>query len=259
MLADGDAWIRPGGESSRLAGRSTRLTTVDLTVAHEKAEGWKQTKDQIHATVLREGWSDKAGAFTQYFGSDELDASVLMMPLVGFLPATDPRMLATIEATAEYLTDERGVVYRYGTRGGGPEGREGAFLLCTFWLAHALALAGRPERARQVFERVISYLNDLGLLAEEVDPGTGELLGNFPQAFSHIGLVNAASAISEAEIRQTPRPAGLADPRPVIGDAMRSRWARGRARSAPGRRHHRERADDRPAGVHGPAGSAASS
>ena len=180
--------------------------------AHDKVEGWKQTKDQIHATVLREGWSEKAGAFTQYFGSDDLDASTLMMPLVGFLSATDPRMLATIEAITEHLTDERSLVYRYDTRGGGLEGREGAFLLCTFWLAQALALADRPGRARQVFERAISYLNDLGLLAEEVDPATGELLGNFPQAFSHIGLVNAASAISEAEKRQTPRPAGQAAP-----------------------------------------------
>jgi alpha,alpha-trehalase len=185
------------------------IKLADLLGAHDKVEGWKQTRDQIHATVLREGWSEKAGAFTQYFGADDLDASALMMPLVGFLPATDPRMLATIEAIAEHLTHERGLVYRYNTRGGdGLEGREGTFLLCTFWLAQALALADRPERAQQVFEAAISHLNDLGLLAEEVDPGTGELLGNFPQAFSHIGLVNAASAISEAEKRQTPRPTG---------------------------------------------------
>jgi alpha,alpha-trehalase len=179
--------------------------------AHDKVEGWMRTKDQIHETVLREGWSEKAGAFTQFFGSDDLDASALMMPLVGFLPAADPRMLATIEAIAEHLTHEQGLVYRYDTRGAGREGQEGTFLLCTFWLAHALALAGRPGRARQVFEGAICYLNDLGLLAEEVDPCTGELLGNFPQAFSHIGLVNAASAISEAE-RQTPRQGGRGAP-----------------------------------------------
>jgi alpha,alpha-trehalase len=94
-----------------------------------------------------------------------------MMPIVGFMPATDPRVLATIDAIAERLTDERGLVYRHDTRGGadGLEGREGTFVLCTFWLA--LALAGRPERARHVFERAITYLNDVGLLAEEVDPG----------------------------------------------------------------------------------------
>jgi GH15 family glucan-1,4-alpha-glucosidase len=113
-------------------------------------------------------------------------------------------VLATIDAIAQRLTDERGLVYRYDTGGGadGLEGREGTFVLCTFWLAQALALAGQPGRARHVFERAITYLNDVGLLAEEVDPATGELLGNFPQAFSHIGLINAAWAISEAERRQ---------------------------------------------------------
>ena len=113
------------------------------------------------------------------------------------------RLLATIDATAARLTDRRGLVYRYRTEGGvdGLAGEEGTFLLCTFWLAHALALAGEVERARTVFERAIAYVNDVGLLAEEVDPASGELLGNFPQAFSHIGLVNAAWAISEAERR----------------------------------------------------------
>jgi len=124
-----------------------------------------------------------------------------MMPIVGFLPAGDERMLATIEAIGDRLTDERGLVYRYDTRRGGDglPGREGTFMLCTFWLAQALAMAGRPGPAREVFGHAIRYCNDLGLLAEEVHPGTGELLGNFPQAFSHIGLINAAWAISEAE------------------------------------------------------------
>ena len=126
-----------------------------------------------------------------------------MMPIVGFLPPDDPRVLATIDAINDRLTDRRGLVYRYRTEGGvdGLAGGEGTFLLCTFWLAQALAMAGRLDRARAVFERAIGYANDLGLLAEEIDPGTGELLGNFPQAFSHIGLVNAAWAITEAETR----------------------------------------------------------
>jgi GH15 family glucan-1,4-alpha-glucosidase len=172
--------------------------------AGDRVERWQQTRDEIHATVIREGWSAKALAFTQYFGSEDLDASNLMMPIVGFLPATDPRVLSTIDAIEARLTDARGLVYRYDTRGGidGLQGREGTFLLCTFWLAQALAMAGRTERAREVFECAISYRNDLGLLAEEVDSDTGELLGNFPQAFSHIGLVNAAWAISEAERQQ---------------------------------------------------------
>ena len=107
-------------------------------------------------------------------------------------------MLATINATAERLTDENGLVYRYLAHDG-LEGEEGTFLLCTFWLAEALALAGEVGRARETFERAIVYVNDVGLLAEEVDAENGELLGNFPQAFSHIGLVNAAWAISQAE------------------------------------------------------------
>jgi GH15 family glucan-1,4-alpha-glucosidase len=112
-------------------------------------------------------------------------------------------MLATIDAVAARLTDERGLVYRYRTEGGvdGLAGDEGTFLLCTFWLAEALAGAGQVDRARDVFDRAARYCNDLGLLAEEIDPATGDLLGNFPQAFSHIGLVNAAWAISQASER----------------------------------------------------------
>jgi GH15 family glucan-1,4-alpha-glucosidase len=152
---------------------------------------------------VTKGWSDRAKAFTQSFGSDELDASNLMVSLVGFLPADDPRVLATIDATEDRLTDERGLVFRYRSHDG-LEGEEGTFLLCTFWLAQALALAGQPSRARTVFERAAAFVNDIGLLAEEVHPVSGELLGNFPQAFSHIGLVNAAWAISESERRAHP-------------------------------------------------------
>jgi GH15 family glucan-1,4-alpha-glucosidase len=178
------------------------IALSDKLGAVDRVASWKRTMEEIHETVVREGWSDKAGAFTQYFGSDDLDASNLMMPIVGFLPAKDPRMLCTIEAIEQRLTDERGLVFRYDTHGGvdGLEGEEGTFVLCTFWLAQALALADKPERARAVFERAVAYVNDLGLLAEEVDD-KGELLGNFPQAFSHIGLINAAWAISQAELR----------------------------------------------------------
>ncbi|MFZ0665469.1 MAG: glycoside hydrolase family 15 protein [Acidimicrobiales bacterium] len=170
--------------------------------ASDRVGAWKQTQDEIREAILTKGWSDRAKAFTQSFGSDDLDASNLMLPLVGFLPATDPRVLSTIEATVEHLTDERGLVYRYRSHDG-LGGEEGTFLLCTFWLAQALAVSGQPARARTVFERAIAFVNDVGLLAEEVDPSSGELLGNFPQAFSHIGLVNAAWAISQAELPQT--------------------------------------------------------
>jgi alpha,alpha-trehalase len=172
---------------------------ADLLGATSKAGAWAQAADEIRQTVLRAGWSDEVQAFTQYFGGTGLDASNLMMPIVGFLPADDPRMLATIEAIADRLTDERGLVYRYRTEDGvdGLAGDEGTFLLCTFWLAQALAMSGQVDRARGVFDRAVAYANDVGLLAEEVDPASGELLGNFPQAFSHIGLVNAAWAISQ--------------------------------------------------------------
>ena len=176
------------------------IALADRIGATDRVDSWTKTRDEIFEMVVRDGWNEKAGAFTQYVGSDALDASNLMLPIVGFLPADDPRMLATIDATEAQLTDERGLVYRYRTEGGvdGLEGEEGTFLLCTFWLAQALALSGQVERATAVFERAVGYANDVGLLAEEVDEDSGELLGNFPQAFSHIGLVNAAWAISEA-------------------------------------------------------------
>jgi GH15 family glucan-1,4-alpha-glucosidase len=181
------------------------ITLADLLTAGDRVDRWKASRDEIWETVVRDGWSDEASAFTQYVGSTALDASNLMMPIVGFLPADDPRMLATIDAIAERLTDERGLVYRYRTQEGvdGLAGEEGTFLLCTFWLAQALAQSGQVERAKAVFENAVAFVNDVGLLAEEVDPDTGELLGNFPQAFSHIGLVNAAWAIAEAERRTT--------------------------------------------------------
>ncbi len=169
--------------------------------AQDRVEEWRRVQGEIFEAIVTNGWSDAAGAFTQSFDSDELDASNLMMVLVGFLPADDPRILATIDATEARLTDERGLVYRYRSHDG-LEGEEGTFLLCTFWLAHAMALTDQPDRARAVFERAAAFVNDVGLLAEEVDADTGELLGNFPQAFSHIGLVNAAWAISEAERRR---------------------------------------------------------
>jgi GH15 family glucan-1,4-alpha-glucosidase len=180
--------------------RAIRLAAV--LGAGERVEAWRTVQHEIRTAVLEDGWNEEVGAFVQSFGSRDLDASNLMMPIVGFLPADDPRMLATIEAIERDLTDDRGLVYRYRAEGGvdGLAGGEGTFLLCTFWLAEALALAGLSERAREVFEKAIAHCNDVNLLAEEVDEQSGELLGNFPQAFSHIGLINAAWAIARAEL-----------------------------------------------------------
>jgi GH15 family glucan-1,4-alpha-glucosidase len=166
--------------------------------ALDRVDRWTAIRDEINDAIMTHGWSERVGAFTQSFGGDELDASTLMMPIVGFIPADHPRMLATIDAVAEQLSDERGLIYRYRSADGF-DGDEGSFLLCTFWLAQAQAQAGRLGAARASFERAAAYANDVGLLSEEVDASSGELLGNFPQAFSHVGLVNAAWAIAEAE------------------------------------------------------------
>src|SRR6266498_1061985 len=171
---------------------------ADLLHATDRVADWEARREQIRTAILAHGWSDRAGAYAQAFGSDDLDASSLMLAITGFLPAEDPRMKATIDATAERLTRNRGLVYRYRAPDG-LEGEEGTFLLFTFWLAQAQALAGEVERAKATFETAIGFASDVGLLAEEVDPGSNEMIGNFPQAFSHIGLVNAAWAIALAE------------------------------------------------------------
>jgi alpha,alpha-trehalase len=206
--SDQGIWEVRGGPRHFLYSKLMCWVALDCAVdladrlgAQDHVARWTETREQIREAILTEGWSERAQAFTQAFGSDELDASALMMPIVGFLSASDPRMLATIHAIGDQLTDERGLVYRYRAHDG-LEGGEGTFLLCTFWLAQALAMADEIAEARTVFERAVAYRNDVGLLAEEVDEATGELLGNFPQAFSHIGLVNAAWAISQAEAGQ---------------------------------------------------------
>jgi GH15 family glucan-1,4-alpha-glucosidase len=178
------------------------ITLAPQLSAQHKVAQWAADRDQIRTAILERGWSEKAGAFTQAFGTDDLDASNLMLAITGFLPGGDPRMKATIDATAARLTDEHGLVYRYLAHDG-LAGDEGTFLLCTFWLAHAQALAGEVDQATATFERAVTAINDIGLLAEEVDPASGEMIGNFPQAFSHIGLVNAAWAISQARQRST--------------------------------------------------------
>jgi GH15 family glucan-1,4-alpha-glucosidase len=186
--------------------------------AGDRTGEWAATRDKIRAAILERGWNEQAGAFTQAFGSEDLDASSLMLAITGFLPGDDPRMKATVDAIAARLTDERGLVYRYLAHDG-LTGEEGTFLLCTFWLAHAQALAGELDQATTTFGRAIAAINDVGLLAEEVHPASGEMIGNFPQAFSHIGLINAAWAIAQAQDRAAGqgRPAG-ADSGPAQKD-----------------------------------------
>jgi GH15 family glucan-1,4-alpha-glucosidase len=166
-------------------------------------ERWKQTRDEIHEEVCERGYDRERGAFTQYYGSRELDASVLNIPLVGFLPGTDERVTGTIEAISRDLGRD-GFVSRYSTSDtdDGLPGDEGQFLACSFWLVSALALNDRVGEARALFERLLALRNDLGLLAEEYDVRRQRQVGNFPQAFSHLTLIGAATAISAAETKQ---------------------------------------------------------
>jgi GH15 family glucan-1,4-alpha-glucosidase len=161
-------------------------------------ERWRKVRDAIHADVCRHGYDAERGAFVQFYGSKLLDASLLMIPLVGFLPCDDQRVRRTVEAIERHLARD-GFVARYHTHpdvDGLPPG-EGAFLPCSFWLADNLALLGRRAEARALFERLLAVRNDVGLLAEEYDPDAGRLLGNFPQTFSHVGLVNTARNLTE--------------------------------------------------------------
>jgi len=162
-------------------------------------ERWKQVRDEIHAEVCEQGYDGERRTFTQYYGSSELDASVLNIPLVGFLPGTDERVTGTIDAVSRELGRD-GFVSRYSTAetDDGLAGDEGQFLACSFWLVSALAMNGRVDEARSLFERLVGLANDLGLLAEEYDVGRGRQVGNFPQAFSHLTLILAARAIAAA-------------------------------------------------------------
>jgi GH15 family glucan-1,4-alpha-glucosidase len=165
-------------------------------------EQWRQTRDEIHQEICDRGYDRERRTFTQYYGSSELDASVLNIPLVGFLPGTDERVTGTIDAVSRELGRD-GFVSRYSTShtDDGLTGDEGQFLACSFWLVSALAANGRTQEARILFERLLGLTNDLGLLAEEYDVARQRQVGNFPQAFSHLTLVLAAQAITTAEAR----------------------------------------------------------
>jgi GH15 family glucan-1,4-alpha-glucosidase len=171
-------------------------------------ERWRLVRDAIHADVCRQGYDAEVGAFVQSYGSKRLDASLLIIPLVGFLPPGDERVQRTVRAIERHLTRD-GFVTRYHTHpdiDGLPPG-EGAFMPCSFWLADNLALQGRLAEARELFERLLAVRNDVGLVAEQYDPAAGRLLGNFPHTFSHVGLVNTARNLIE--------PGGPAEHRPA--------------------------------------------
>ncbi len=177
------------------------VDTVERFDLPGPVDRWRRIRQEIHDEVCREGFHTELNSFTQSYGTTELDASTLLIPLVGFLPPDDPRVVGTVEAVQRHLTRD-GFVERYRPQErndvDGLPGGEGVFLPCSFWLVDALLLLGRDEEARALFERLLGIRNDLGLLSEEYDPVERRLLGNFPQAFTHVGLVNSASNISHA-------------------------------------------------------------
>ena len=170
------------------------VRSVETQGMEGPVDRWRAIRDAIHSDVCEHGYDAELGSFTQSYGSKELDASLLLIPLVGFLPATDSRVRGTIDAVERGLV-EHGFVLRYRTRESGVDGLpagEGVFLPCSFWLVDCLELLGRHDEAHALFERLLSLANDVGLLSEEYDPVAGRLLGNFPQAFTHLALVNSA-------------------------------------------------------------------
>jgi GH15 family glucan-1,4-alpha-glucosidase len=179
------------------ADRGARLAMLREDEA--TAERWRAAAAEMHADICEHG-VDERGVFTQHYETTALDASVLLMPLVRFLPADDPRIIATINAIAEELTDD-GLVLRYRTEetDDGLSGEEGTFTICSFWLVSALSEIGENERARDLCEKLLSYASPLQLYAEELDPRTGRHLGNFPQAFTHLALINATMHVIRAE------------------------------------------------------------
>jgi GH15 family glucan-1,4-alpha-glucosidase len=161
---------------------------------------WRQTRDRIHQEVCREAWNEELRSFTQTYGSKSLDASLLLLPLVGFLPPSDPRIASTVDAIQKYLMRD-GLLLRYDTASGAdglPTG-DGAFIACSFWLVNVLSLLGRNDEAKCKFEELLKLQNDVGLLSEEYDTQRQRQIGNFPQALSHIALVNAAFEVSDAK------------------------------------------------------------
>jgi GH15 family glucan-1,4-alpha-glucosidase len=193
------------------------LTMADATDYEAPTDEWESVRADIKERVLDEGFDKGMGSFTRSFETQKVDASLLRLPVVGFLEPDDDRIVGTIETVRERLGTENGLVYRYDTDDG-LEGEENPFVLCSFWLVDALALAGRREEARDFYESVLEHATSLGLFAEQVDEETGEQRGNFPQAFSHLGLINSAIYVREGADPRTPTPIGVDAPDGTSGD-----------------------------------------
>ncbi|BCB74945.1 glycoside hydrolase family 15 protein [Phytohabitans flavus] len=198
---DAGMWEARDAERHYVSSKVQCWTALDRAVRHGTRLGdsadvarWAAARDEVRDAVLTRGWNERLGAYTGAFDSENLDASVLIMPLVGFLPADDPRMRSTMRVVEQKLS-HNGLLRRW-------DGDPAGFVICSFWLVGCLALVGEVDRAGELFEQLAARTNDLGLYAEQIDPTTGEQLGNFPQAFSHIGLINAAGQLTEADERR---------------------------------------------------------
>lgn len=220
MQPDEGIWEVRGGHRHFTYSKVMAWVAIDRAIKSIEKFGvtgpiarWRRLRDRIHRQVCRRGYDDDARAFVQAYGSPELDASALLMPLVGFLPPDDPRIASTVEAIGRRLT-HHGLIRRYepSRAPDGVEGSEGAFLACSFWYVDCLVLLGRRDEACELFERLLDHCNDVGLLAEEYDPVNKRMLGNFPQAFSHVALINSAHNLSKpskpAEQRSEARSVG---------------------------------------------------
>jgi GH15 family glucan-1,4-alpha-glucosidase len=203
-LPDEGIWETRGGPQHFVHSKVMAWLALDYAVKrHERfdgsgdVKGWRKNREMLHKEICAKGFDKKLNSFTQSYGSKVLDASCLRMALVGFLPVDDPRIVGTIEAIQKYLTKD-GLVQRYNTAktSDGLKGGEGTFLACSFWMASCLWLIGRKEEATQMFERLLALRNDVGLLSEEYDPQAKRMLGNFPQALSHIALAHTAFTLS---------------------------------------------------------------
>ncbi|MEE8637902.1 MAG: glycoside hydrolase family 15 protein, partial [Candidatus Margulisiibacteriota bacterium] len=183
---------------------------IKIAELKDVPDQWSKAKEEIKEAILERGFSKKLNSFVQSFDSETLDATSLLIPLMNFLPPDDPKVQGTIDAALKWLMTKKGLVFRYKTEDGLP-GTEGNFILCSFWLVKALAISKRVEEAEKVFNNILKYVSPLGLLAEEIDPLTGKQLGNFPQAFSHIGLINSALylGIAKGKKHKGPKLVGL--------------------------------------------------
>ena len=222
---DSGIWEVRGGERHFVYSKLMCWVAIDrgIKIAEVKKfdaplEKWKTEREAVRSALLEKGFNKKLNSFVQSFDSETLDATSLLIPAMGFLPPDDPRMQGTLDATMKELLVKDCLVYRYKAEDGLP-GSEGNFILCSFWLIKALALAGRVKEAEDMFLKMLNYISPLGLFAEEIDSSTGKQIGNFPQAFSHIGLINSALYIGAAKGKKYsgPKPMGMS--KGLIGQA----------------------------------------